>query len=175
MEFSDLLRLIEERSSAFRAAMAAAPGLDVQVPTCPDWTLFDLAQHIGVGRRSWAATVAAGPAATAKVAAKGDTVAPQEREALLAWLATSTQLLLDALQEAGPDRRCWTWWSRSQSPSTSGAVARHQVQEIAVHTYDAQLTVGAAQPLPEEATLDGAGTNVVPGGLAVPFTPLITP
>jgi uncharacterized protein (TIGR03083 family) len=154
LEFAVLLRLIDERSTAFRAAVASAPSLDVQVPTCPEWTLFDLVQHLGEGRRSWAATVAAGPAA-AKSAPEGAPAAPREREALLAWSAASTQELLDALREAGPDRGCWTWWGTSQSPQTSGAVARHQLQEIAVHTYDAQITVGAPQPLPDEAALDG--------------------
>ncbi|MGH3193308.1 MAG: hypothetical protein ACRDPY_40365, partial [Streptosporangiaceae bacterium] len=37
----------------------------------------------------------------------------------------------------------------------SGAVARHQLQEVTVHTYDAQITLGAPQPLPDEAALDG--------------------
>ncbi|GIE88330.1 hypothetical protein Are01nite_48100 [Actinoplanes regularis] len=155
LEFPDLLRLIDERSVAFRAAIATAPSLDVRVPTCPEWTLFDLAQHLGVGRYSWAATVAAGPDATAKVTPADAPPVPAEREALLAWLAASTQALLDALREAGPDRGCWTWWGPSQSPQTVGAVARHQLQEIAVHTYDAQLTVGDAQPLPAEVAVDG--------------------
>ncbi|WP_327316080.1 maleylpyruvate isomerase family mycothiol-dependent enzyme [Streptomyces sp. NBC_01235] len=154
LEFAALLRLIDERSTAFRAAVASAPSLDAQVPTCPEWTLFDLVQHLGEGRRSWAATVAAGPAA-AKSASEGAPAAPREREALLAWLTASTQQLLDALREAGPDRGCWTWWGTSESPQTSGAVARHQLQEIAVHTYDAQITVGAPQPLPDEVALDG--------------------
>jgi uncharacterized protein (TIGR03083 family) len=70
-------------------------------------------------------------------------------------LAASTQELLEALREAGPDRGCWTWWGTSQSPQTCGAVARHQLQEITVHTYDAQITVGAPQPLPSEVALDG--------------------
>jgi uncharacterized protein (TIGR03083 family) len=155
LEFPDLLRLIDERSTAFRAAVASAPSLDVQVPTCPEWTLFDLVQHLGEGRRAWAATVAAGPDATAKAAPQGDPAAPREREALLGWLAASTQQLLDALREAGPDRGCWTWWGKSQSPQTCAAAARRQLHEIAVHTYDAQLTVGAPQPLPEDVALDG--------------------
>ncbi|WP_433343125.1 maleylpyruvate isomerase family mycothiol-dependent enzyme [Micromonospora sp. CA-111912] len=154
LEFPVLLRLIDERSAAFRTAVASAPSLDVQVPTCPEWTLFDLAQHLGEGRRSWAATVTAGPAAAAKSESKGP-AAPREREALLAWLAASTQQLLDTLREAGPDHGCWTWWGDSQSPQTCGAVARHQLQEIAVHTYDAQITLGAPQPLPDEVALDG--------------------
>jgi uncharacterized protein (TIGR03083 family) len=155
LDFPDLLRLIDERSAAFRAAVAAAPSLDVQVPTCPEWTLHDLAKHLGEGRRAWAATIAAGPDATAKSVPQGDSSAPREREALLAWLAASTQELLDALREAGPDRGCWTWWGKSQSPRTCAAVARHQLHEIAVHTYDAQLTVGAPQPLSDEVALDG--------------------
>ncbi|MFG2263255.1 maleylpyruvate isomerase family mycothiol-dependent enzyme [Streptomyces sp. NPDC048720] len=154
LAFPVLLRLIDERASAFRAAVASAPSLDGRVPTCPEWTLFDLAQHIGEGRRDWAATVAAGPA-PAKSAAEGAPAAPRGREALSAWLAESTGQLLDALREAGPDRGCWTWWGASQSPRTCGAVARHQLQQMAVHTYDAQITVGAPEPLPEEVALDG--------------------
>lgn len=154
LDFPELLHLIDERSAAFRAAIASAPSLDVQVPTCPEWTLLDLVHHLGGGRRAWAATVAAGPDASGKLAGEG-LDAPQEREALLAWLAESTQQMLDALREAGPERGCWTWWGSSQSPRTCGAVARHQLQEIAMHTYDAQLTVGAPEPLPEEVALDG--------------------
>jgi uncharacterized protein (TIGR03083 family) len=153
LEFGDLLRLMDERSTAFRAAVASAPSLDVWVPTCPEWTLFDLVQHLGEGRRKWAATVAAGPAdAPAAVPAP---VVPRERAALLDWFTASTAELLDALREAGPDRGCWTWWGSSQSPQTSGAVARHQLQQVAVHTYDAQVVVGAPQPLPDEVALDG--------------------
>ncbi|MFI0513221.1 maleylpyruvate isomerase N-terminal domain-containing protein [Streptomyces sp. WSLK1-5] len=155
LAFPALLRLIDERSTAFRAAVASAPSLDVQVPTCPEWTLFDLVQHIGEGRRSWAATIAAGPDAQAKSVAEDAPTAPREREAMSAWLAASTQELLDALREAGPDRGCWTWWGASQSPQTCGAVARHQLQQMAVHTYDAQVTAGAPQPLPTEVALDG--------------------
>lgn len=157
LEFPVLLRLIDERSIAFRAAVMSAPGLELQVPTCPEWTLLDLVQHLGEVHRYWAAVVNAGPAAAppAKSASEGVEAAPREREALLAWSAASTQQLLGALREAGPDRGCWTWWGASESPQTSGAVARHQLQEITVHTYDAQITLDAPQPLPGEAALDG--------------------
>lgn len=151
--FSDLLRLIDDRSTAFRAAIASAPSLDLQVPTCQGWTLADLARHIGEGRQIWAATVAAGPAAARTTPEL--VPMPQERDALLAWLAESTRQLLDALTAAGPDSECWMGWTDAQSARTTGAVAHHQVQEIAVHTHDAQLTVGAPEPLPGEVALDG--------------------
>jgi uncharacterized protein (TIGR03083 family) len=156
LQLPDLLRLIDERSTAFRAVVSSAPDLDVPVPSCPGWTLADLAQHIGAGRRSWAATVALGEAATGRVQPDPDeATAPGDRAALDAWLAASTQQLLDALRDAGPDRPCWTWWATSQSPQTSGAVARHQLQEVAVHTWDAQAAAGAPAPLPREVALDG--------------------
>lgn len=158
LDFPDLLRLIDERSAAFRAAVAAAPSLDVQVPTCPGWTLFDLVKHLGGGDRFWAAIVGAGPAdapPAEATAARAALEVPRERESLPAWLAASTQLLLSALREAGPESGSWTWWPASQSPQTSGGIARHRAQETAVHTYDAQLTGGAPQPLPVELALDG--------------------
>ena len=155
--FPVLLRLIDERSLAFRAAVASAPRLEVQVPTCPEWTLLDLVLHLGNAHRFWAATIAAGPADAppAETAWESAPVAPLEREALLAWSAASTKGLLSALRESGPDRGCWTWWGGSQSPQTCGAVARRQLLHVAVHTYDAQITLGAPQPLPDEAALDG--------------------
>ena len=150
MEFAALLALIDDRGTAFRAALGSAPSLEAPVPSCPEWTLWDLALHLGRVQRYWAATVDAGPAA----ADPPESAAPTP-SALLAWSAESTGRLLEALREAGPDRGCHTWWGESESPETSGAVARHQVQEAMVHTYDAQLSQGAAQPLPVAAALDG--------------------
>ncbi|MFF4344078.1 maleylpyruvate isomerase family mycothiol-dependent enzyme [Kitasatospora sp. NPDC001540] len=176
VEFPEVLRLIEERSTAFRAAIASAPDLDVRVPSCPDWTLRELAQHLGDGRRRQAAVVAAGPGAEppARTDPKGAPTAPRDRAELDAWLAGSTALMLDALREAGPDRGCWTWWGRSQAPETSGAVARHQVQELAVHTYDVQLALGAAQPLPTDIAVEGVDaflTTVSATTVPWPFEP----
>ncbi|MET8981974.1 maleylpyruvate isomerase family mycothiol-dependent enzyme [Streptomyces sp. NPDC004539] len=152
LAFPDLLRLIDERSAAFRAVVDSAPDLGVRVPSCPDWNLAELAHHIGEGRRRWALTVAAGPAdGPAQVTAE----LPEGRAAVSEWLAESSRLLVDALREAGPEQECWTWWGDSQSPRNVGAVARHQLQQMAVHTYDAQLAVGRAEPLGAEIAVDG--------------------
>ena len=125
LTFPDHLRLINERSTAFRAAVAAAPSLDLQVPTHPERTLFDLVQHVGMGRRKSAAIVAAGPAdAPPDKSAWDDGMgAPREREALLAWWTESVEQLTSALREAGPDRGCWTWWgdcARHRKPLVPG-------------------------------------------------------
>src|ERR1700743_3111324 len=91
LEFPVLLRLIDERSVAFRAAAMSAPSLELKVPTCPEWTLLDLVQHLGSVHRTWAAAVGAGPAAhpPAEPAAEGARTPPREREPLLDWSAAS--------------------------------------------------------------------------------------
>ncbi|MFI5532902.1 maleylpyruvate isomerase family mycothiol-dependent enzyme [Kitasatospora sp. NPDC051853] len=157
LAFPVLLELIEERATAFRAAVAAAPDLDATVPGCPDWTLYDLAQHLGGGERLWSHNVAAGPAGGPSpegLAAKAEP-APRELDALLAWLAAGTEQLVSTLRELGEDAPCWTWWAEGATPQTAGGVARHRVQESAVHTYDAQSAIGAPQALPERIALDG--------------------
>lgn len=155
--FSDHLRLIDEGAAAFRAAVAAAPSLDVRVPTHPERALRDLVHHVGMGRRKTAATVAAGAADGPPDPSTWDDGAgtPQEREALLAWWDESVAILTNVLRDAGPDHVCWTWWDDSPSPQTSGAWARRQVCELAVFTYDAQLATGATRPIPKEVALDG--------------------
>jgi uncharacterized protein (TIGR03083 family) len=150
-----ILEQIDERSAAFRAAVAAAESLDAVVPSCPQWTLFDLVRHLGEGRRKWAAIVAAGAADGPPPKSVWESAVPREREALLAWSAESTRLMLDAMRAAGPGQVCWTWWEGSASPSTVRAAARHQVQEVAVHTWDAQLVNGDPRHLPDEIALDG--------------------
>ncbi|MDJ0346555.1 maleylpyruvate isomerase family mycothiol-dependent enzyme [Streptomyces sp. H10-C2] len=153
LEFSALLQLIDERSAAFRSAVAAAPSLDAPVPSCPEWTLFDLVQHLGTGQRWWAAIVAAGPAEAPP--AKDAAQVPREPEALLAWYAESNELLLSALRGAGPERECWAWWGAGVSPANARGVARRRVHEVLVHTYDAQLAAGAVQPMPTDVAIDG--------------------
>ncbi|MET9225257.1 maleylpyruvate isomerase family mycothiol-dependent enzyme [Lentzea sp. NPDC003310] len=148
LSFPDLLRLIDERTKAF---IAAVDDLDAPVPTCPGWTVFDLVQHLGDGRRKWAEIVAAGPSDTPP----DRTPVEAPREGLAEWMTESTRLLIAALEAAGPDQGCWNWWGDSQSPPTVATAARRQLHEIAAHTYDAQVAAGKPEPIPAEIAVDG--------------------
>ncbi|MEU4219487.1 maleylpyruvate isomerase family mycothiol-dependent enzyme [Actinoplanes sp. NPDC026623] len=152
LPFPESLDLIAERSAALRSAVAAACDLELRVPGCPDWSLRDLVVHLGRVQRFWAAVVAAGPADGPPPASA--VIEPEPHGDLSAWSAESTRLLLESLRAAGPDRDCWTWWGASEAPMTSGAVARHQVQEAAVHAYDAQETIGKPEPIPAGVAAD---------------------
>ena len=152
-QYDGFLTLIDDRSAALREAVAAAPDLTAQVPGCPDWALADLVEHVGGVQRFWAVVVSS-----------ADDTGPPPRPAtdfpsptgdLVAWSAESTRLLLDALRAAGPESPAWAWWAASGAPLTALAVARHQVQEAAVHAYDAQETIGKPEPLPAAVAVDG--------------------
>jgi len=151
--FDELLSLIEDRSAALRHAAAAAPDLQGRVPGCPDWTLDDLVFHLSRVQRFWAAAVSladdSGPPTSEQ---RGEGEPPGD---ILEWLGESTGLLLTALRAAGPDSPCWAWWAASGAPLTAGAVARHQVQEAAVHARDAQESIGKPEPLPSVVAVDG--------------------
>jgi uncharacterized protein (TIGR03083 family) len=150
--FDELLALVQDRSAALRSSVAGSPDLAVRVPSCPDWSLGDLVGHLTQVHRFWAAAVAAGPRPTPPDVAPADDVPPA---GLLDRSAAATQELIAALQAAGPAAGCWTWWGEAGVPMTSGAVARHQVQETAVHAFDAQLATGTPQAVPAVAAIDG--------------------
>ncbi|GAA4600191.1 uncharacterized protein (TIGR03083 family) [Actinoplanes octamycinicus] len=151
--FPDLVALVEERSTALREAAATAPDPAVRVPGCPDWSLRDLVAHLGEVQRFWALVVTeADPSGPPSRERHGSTV-PQSD--LLAWSAESTRMLGTALRAAGPETPCWAWWPSTAAPHTAGAVARHQVQEAAVHAYDALESLGKPEPLPAAVAVDG--------------------
>jgi uncharacterized protein (TIGR03083 family) len=150
--FATRLELIGERSAALRAA-AGAGDFGAQVPGCPDWAVRDLVTHLGEVQRFWAAVVTAGPALRPPDQDPAPGAAPADG-LLLEWSHESTGILLDALRAAGPDAECWTWWAESGNAATAGAVARHQVQEAAVHARDAQEAAGGPHPLPPDLAVD---------------------
>jgi uncharacterized protein (TIGR03083 family) len=165
--FEDLLALIQDRSAALRSSVAGSSDPGVRVPSCPDWSLRDLVEHLTQVQRFWAAAVAAGPSEKPPDVAPADD-APSA--GLLARSAAATQELITALRAAGPAAGCWTWWGDSDVPMTSAAVARHQVQEAAVHAFDAQLATGSPRPVPAVAAIDGVAEFIsVSYGTAGPW------
>jgi uncharacterized protein (TIGR03083 family) len=158
LSFADMLALIDDRSAALRDAAAQA-GFGARVPGCPDWTVADLITHVGDVQIFWAAAVTVGPAA----APPGDDVIG-DREPhgdLLTWSAEATDRLTGALRDAGPNRICWTWWEEfDMAPNTSEAIARHQVQEAAVHAFDAQQASGHPLALPPQVAADGVNEYI---------------
>ncbi|MEI7033714.1 maleylpyruvate isomerase family mycothiol-dependent enzyme [Streptomyces pratensis] len=126
-------------TEALRSALTGAD-LTATVPTCPDWTLRELAVHVG-GAHRWVGEIVRTRAtddvpedkAPGFQGPDGD-----EAAALDAWLATGAADAVAALREAGPDAEVWTWaWERR-----TAFWARRMTHETVVHRADAALTAG---------------------------------
>ena len=129
--FGDRLEIIAAESRRLSDVVAALD-LEARVPSTPEWSVRDLAHHIGEVQWYWGENVRA---QNADERSGAELTAVPEDTDLLAWLGWCTYSLLGALREVGPDAPCWAWWPE---PHTAGAVGRHQAQEASVHRWDAE-------------------------------------
>lgn len=143
----DRLAAIRSESDAFLAALDL--GQQPQVPGCPDWTVGDLAYHLGSVHRNHAAHVVRGVTTEPDFPALPD---PSDDE-LPGWFADGVQVLLSALRETPADLPAWNW-----APHTAQVASwwsRRMAVETAVHRWDAESAHGVAHPVPLAIALDG--------------------
>ncbi len=131
-------------------ATLSGSDLNAPVPACPGWTLRDLVLHLGGVQRAWARHL--DTADPTRHPRQKPLIEPPADGDLPQWMQESTVLLVKALRRAGEDAPCWTWWGE---PFTSGAVGRHQVQEVTIHRYDAEAARGETTPIPQAVAVDG--------------------
>ncbi|MEE1807941.1 maleylpyruvate isomerase family mycothiol-dependent enzyme [Streptomyces sp. BE133] len=138
------------RTDALRAAIKDAD-LDATVPTCPDWTLRDLAVHVGRAHR-WAGEIVRTRATEAVPHERVPDPTPEgdDPAVLDAWLADGAAKTVEALRAAGPDQEVWSWgWERS-----AGFWARRMAHETIVHQADAALTAKTGYEVAPELAAD---------------------
>jgi len=130
----------------------ALHGVDLQqrVPTCPEWTLHRLSEHVGQAHR-WAAAVVA-ERATAPVRPR-DLVgaqAPQDAAELDRWLRDGAAGLVDTIRSTGPQTPVWSWAEDQRAVFW----ARRMTHETAVHRADVELALGRDFTLEAELAAD---------------------
>ena len=136
----DYLPVLRELTGAFAEALRVGD-LSAPVPDCAGWTLADLGTHLGNVHRWAAAVVTTGE------------VQPQDFDSgagagLASWYAESAGLLLDALERATPEDRCWHFGGTEK---TKAFWFRRQVHETAVHLADS----GSGHVLDPAVAADG--------------------
>ncbi|WP_260638540.1 maleylpyruvate isomerase family mycothiol-dependent enzyme [Streptomyces angustmyceticus] len=126
--------------------------LSATVPTCPDWTLADLARHVGGAHRWTGAIVATRASESVDPADVPGGAGPEGEDAaaLDAWLAEGVERTVAALREAGPDTEVWSW----TTARNTGFWARRMVHETVVHRADAALTAGVPFDVPAPVAAD---------------------
>lgn len=136
--------------AAFRGADPMAT-----VPTCPDWTVAELADHLG-GIHRWVVHLVehriTEPTGRRHL---GLTPAPTDGTAadLADHLVEGMRSLVDALRSVDGDEPVWGWGG-----DTAGWWSRRQLHETLVHRIDAQLAAGDdgwPATVPPEVAVDG--------------------
>ncbi|PZS37734.1 MAG: hypothetical protein DLM62_17590 [Pseudonocardiales bacterium] len=137
------LDALAAQSALFAEALAGADPQQ-RVPTCPDWTLHQLTEHLGQAHR-WATAIITRAATTPPDRSDlHTTAAPSGADGLGTWLRAGASALVDAIRAADPQAPVWSW----TGDHSVGFWARRMAHETAVHRADADLA------LAREFTLD---------------------
>lgn len=144
-------RQVEAMRNQAAGFVSLLPGVDLsrRVPSCPDWDLRALAEHVGQAHRFAASNVerrVTGPADLIQREA-----APEDPAALPDWLAEGAERLIAAVRSAGPDCPVWNFTGLEQG---AGFWLRRMVHETAVHRADVALTVAAPYRLEPDIAAD---------------------
>ncbi|HXP20890.1 MAG TPA: maleylpyruvate isomerase family mycothiol-dependent enzyme [Streptosporangiaceae bacterium] len=138
-----------EASTAVLAALVDSADQDLPIPTCPDWTLRQLATHVGRAQRWAAEIVATRSAEMIQFRAVPDGRLPDDPAARGRWLTSGAARLVEVLREAGEDL---VWTFNGLGPA--GFWARRMANETLVHCADAQLAAGDEVTIPAEIAAD---------------------
>lgn len=149
-----------ERLDAIGAATAVivenleAAGPKTAVPTCPDWTLGDLAGHVGMVHRWAAYIVANGITQNPHV-----TVEPAPADGLAGWLTDGSERLVETIAHAPDDLQALVILKAASSPKEFWA--RRQAHETTIHSVDAlsarlgRIPTTKEADIPQEVAVDG--------------------
>lgn len=127
---------------------------------CPNWTVADLARHIGTVHRRVTAVVRDArpepldPAETARLIGP----IPDDDAALPGWFRDGHRALVETLRAAPADLRCWAFVPTS---APLAFWARRQAHETAIHRLDAQEPLGRRDDFAPEFAADGVDELLV--------------
>jgi uncharacterized protein (TIGR03083 family) len=126
--------------SAHSAGFAETVGTHLGAPVehCPGWTVADLTWHLTDVHWFWGTIVDGLLEAPPD---EGQRPPRPDDAGLVATFRAGAERLVRVLGQADQSAHCWTWAGWRQDV---GFVTRHQVQEAAVHHWDAAHAAGAA-------------------------------
>jgi uncharacterized protein (TIGR03083 family) len=119
------------------------------IPACPDWTLRQLATHVGRAHRWAHEIVATRSSAFIEFSAVPDGKLPADPAERGRWLTAGAAALIRALRAAG-DERVWAFGLRTPARFW----ARRMAHETLVHCADAQQAAGDEVDIPAELAAD---------------------
>jgi uncharacterized protein (TIGR03083 family) len=138
MEKKEYLEVIAANSEQF-AATARSAGYEARVPTCPEWTVTNLVEHMA-GVHRWVTMLFETKAEA--MPNREDVPRPPEGTDWVEWFEAGVVGLLGVLEQAGPEYPIWNW--ESGGPADSSFWPRRMAHEIIIHRADAESAAGLA-------------------------------
>ncbi|NUP50093.1 MAG: maleylpyruvate isomerase family mycothiol-dependent enzyme [Catenulispora sp.] len=164
-DHTDLLTAEAERAAALLAGLRT-DDWDLEVPTCPGWTVRKVARHIGTAHRWATAMVRSGLREDPRALDLGF---PAAYEGYPDWLRTGAADLAGEVRAAGADKPVWSWGPEP----TAGAWARRMLHETAVHRADIELALGRTPEFDPAVAVDGVEEFLTVLPSAAGFSPRI--
>jgi len=163
MDYGEHVDAVRREADAFNVALRDGP-IEAAVPSCPEWTMADLALHVGEFAGWWTHILCDGTGRPRPALAE-----PAAAHDRTGWCGESLAHLVAELEATPPDTAVWTW---AKEDKTARFPARRAANELAIHRFDAQLARGTQQPIERALAADGideifvmiANRGTPPGG-----------
>lgn len=136
-----------ERDAAVMMSILAESPVDIEVPSCPGWSLQDLVVHTGIVHRHKTEVL------------RGDwrTESPPQPSGpggqdLLEWFALGVEDMVAVMGSVDLSEPTWTWCPHDH---TRAWWVRRMAHETAIHAADALLAAGETPTLGPALAIDG--------------------
>lgn len=129
-------------------AEQARGNLGARVEHCPEWSVADLVSHVTGVHWFWR-TIAEELLTTPPEESRRPPRAPDDE--LVDTFLAGAEALVETLRTADQSAACWTWFPPQQQVAF---ITRHQVQEVAVHHFDAAHAAGHDSAVDGEVAVD---------------------
>ena len=152
------------RLTVLQLPSRSAP-LATRVPSCPDWSVKDLAQHLGIIHRWAEHLVRVG----ANSYVSSDSLSVDTSHVNAEWIRDGGTRLVATLRASDPDHEMWAWGQDQHVRFWS----RRQLHETLVHRMDIDLAMGAEPHTKPRVAADGIDEFLVNLKSAKGFSPKV--
>ncbi|MEU8032377.1 maleylpyruvate isomerase family mycothiol-dependent enzyme [Streptomyces sp. NPDC049099] len=139
------------------------------VPSCPDWTLADLTQHVGALQR-WFCTLLTRLVQEPPRSRDVELGLPENPREYPGWVAAGVPAVAAVLRDTDPEAPMWVWGEDRHARFW----ARRMLFETLVHRVDAERAVGLDSGLDPVLAADGVDEFLVNLPYAGLFAPGVT-
>ena len=141
MEHEECVSSLERELDRCTTLMTTADP-DAAVPACPEWTVTDLVEHLGIIHR-WVTEMVRQRSPVRLPREEMEFDRPTGPDDLGPWLRSGGDGLVSVLRAAGADDAMWAWGPHQSVRFWS----RRQLHETAIHRIDLAQAGGAPTPL----------------------------